>query len=129
VYPHIVAGKRVGEDTERSYSACRRKISQNASRTKNRLIFSILVLSFLVQAFIDENVMSTAGGFVCKPCSKVLSKRSIHRHAEEMHVNVGIAYQCPLCKSVKNTKNAIQLHVGRKHPELKGVNINQCQLK
>jgi hypothetical protein len=92
-------------------------------------IFSILVLSFLVQAFIDENVMSTAGGFVCKPCSKVLSKGSIRRHAEEMHVNVGVIYQCPLCKVEKNTKSALQIHVGRKHPELKGINIRQCQLK
>jgi ubiquitin C-terminal hydrolase len=71
--------------------------------------------------------MTTADGVLCKPCSKVMGKRSIRRHAEEMHINVGIAYQCPLCKIVKNTKNAIKLHVGRKHPKLKGIDINRCQ--
>jgi hypothetical protein len=30
VYLHIVAWEGVGEDTEISYSACRREISQNA---------------------------------------------------------------------------------------------------
>jgi hypothetical protein len=37
VYPHHVAWKGVGEDTEKSYSACLRKISQKASRKKNIL--------------------------------------------------------------------------------------------
>jgi hypothetical protein len=32
VYPHPVAWEGVGEDTVMSYSACLRKISQNASR-------------------------------------------------------------------------------------------------
>jgi hypothetical protein len=34
VYPHLVAWEGVGEDTERSYSACQREISQNAPRQK-----------------------------------------------------------------------------------------------
>jgi hypothetical protein len=34
VYLHLVAWEGVGEDTERSYSACLREISQNASREK-----------------------------------------------------------------------------------------------
>jgi hypothetical protein len=80
-----------------------------------------------VQAFIDENVMPTAGGFICKPCSKILSKFSIRRHVEEMHINVGFIYQCPLCKVEKNTKSSLKMHVGRKHPELKGIDINRCQ--
>jgi hypothetical protein len=88
-----------------------------------------MFLFFLVQEFIDNNVMATAGGFICKPCNKFMKfKNSIRRHAEQTHINVGFIYQCPLCKSEKNTKNALQLHVYKEHPELKGMDFDQCQI-
>jgi uncharacterized C2H2 Zn-finger protein len=83
-----------------------------------------------VQEFVDSNVMATAaGGFLCKPCSKVFAKSSVSRHVSELHVNVGILYQCPMCHLVKNTKNTLKNHVYKQHPELKGIDYNQCQVK
>jgi hypothetical protein len=41
VYPHLVAWEGVGEDTERSYFAYLRKISQNASRRKKEFVLTL----------------------------------------------------------------------------------------
>jgi hypothetical protein len=82
-----------------------------------------------VQAFIDENVMPTTGGFICKPCSKILSKFSIRRHVEEMHINVGSIYQCPLCKIETKNKSSLKMHVYKKHPDLKGIDYNRCMFR
>jgi hypothetical protein len=86
--------------------------------------------SLSVEAFVDANVMATAGGgCLCKPCGKIMGKKNMKRHVEQIHVNVGIIYQCPICKVDKNTKTALQNHVYKQHPEMKGIDYNQCQLK
>jgi hypothetical protein len=81
-----------------------------------------------VQDFIDTNVLVTNDGFLCTLCSKLMSKFSIRRHAEQMHINVGIIYKCPMCKMDKNTKNALQKHVYALHPELKGMDFERCRV-
>jgi ubiquitin C-terminal hydrolase len=73
--------------------------------------------------------MAASGGLVCRPCSKLMSKFSIRRHVKEMHLDVGIIWQCPLCKSKKNTKSALKHHVYKDHPELKGIDYDKCSVK
>jgi uncharacterized C2H2 Zn-finger protein len=71
--------------------------------------------------------MVTAGGFICKLCSKFMkSKASIRRHAEQTHINAGISYKCPMCKSIFKSKNSLSKHTYTNHPELKGMDFNQC---
>jgi uncharacterized C2H2 Zn-finger protein len=83
-----------------------------------------------VQAFIDENVIATAGGFICRPCNKFIKhKISIKRHAEQSHINEGMKYQCPLCNSIFKSKNSLSVHTYSKHPELKGMDFDQCAVK
>ena len=82
-----------------------------------------------VASFMHSNVMSTAGGFVCRPCGKFISSRaSMRRHAEQSHVMAGVTYQCPICKMTKNSKNTFAQHIYRAHPELKGIDFEQCIL-
>ena len=82
-----------------------------------------------INSFMQNNVMSTAGGFVCRPCGKFISsKPSMRRHAEQSHVMAGITYLCPMCKMTKSSKNTFAQHIYRVHPELKGIDFDQCVL-
>jgi hypothetical protein len=82
-----------------------------------------------VQDFIAKNVIRSTEGYLCKLCSKFMKyRKSIRRHAEQMHIDLGVIFQCPMCKADKNTKNALQLHVYTKHPELKGMDFEQCRV-
>jgi hypothetical protein len=72
--------------------------------------------------------MTTAEGVLCKPCGKLLGKKHIRRHAEQIHIDAGVIFQCPMCKADKNTKNALQHHVYAKHPELRGLDFDQCRV-
>ena len=83
-----------------------------------------------VKSFMQNNVMSTAGGFVCVPCGKFMKgRKSIRRHAEDSHVMAGITYQCPMCKITRPSKNTFSQHIYRVHPELKGIKYEQCVLR
>ena len=80
-----------------------------------------------ISSFMESNVMSTSGGFVCVPCGKFIKSRNgMRQHAEDKHVMVGISYICPICKVIRATKNAFKFHIYTKHPELKGVKFEQC---
>jgi hypothetical protein len=52
VYKELVAWEGVGEDTEKSYSACLPKISQNASRKD---IFNKNILLFMAYLYCTIN--------------------------------------------------------------------------
>ena len=83
-----------------------------------------------ILAFIEDNVMSTDGGFICVPCGKFMRGRtSIRRHAEDRHVMAGISYQCPMCKIVRGSKNSFQVHIYSHHKELKGIKFEQCAIR
>ena len=80
-----------------------------------------------ISSFMESNVMSTSGGFVCVPCGKFIKRRfNMRRHAEDKHVKLGISYICPVCKVIRGTKNSLKVHVYTKHPELKGIKFDQC---
>ena len=79
--------------------------------------------------FIYENVTETEGGFECKPCGKLIKHRSgLVRHVVDQHVNLGVKYQCPNCTTVSRTRSSLQSHVSKKHPELKGLDYDQCAI-
>ena len=80
-----------------------------------------------ISSFMESNVMSTSGGFVCVPCGKFIKRRfNMRRHAEDKHVMLGIKYICLVCKVIRGTKNSLKVHVYTKHPELKGIKFDQC---
>ena len=71
--------------------------------------------------------MQTAGGFLCKADGKFFkSWRGFRVHVEDAHVRAEVRYQCPRCRLTCKSKNSIKVHVSRKHPELKGLNFEQC---
>ena len=82
-------------------------------------------------SFIQENVMQTEGGWVCKPCGKFIKFRgSLVRHVVDQHVNIGVKYQCTICKMVAGSKNSLQTHVCRNHPQqLRGLDYDQCVIR
>ena len=102
----------------------------NAGLVRFIRVACVLSTLKLSDTFIRENVMTTEGGYVCKPCGKVIKYRgSLVRHVVDQHVNLGVKYQCPICKMVAGTKNSLQTHVSRNHPELKGLDYGQCVLR
>ena len=71
--------------------------------------------------------MQTAGGFLCKADGKFFKRRTAFRvHVEDAHVRAEVRYQCPRCGSTFKSKNSIRVHVSTKHPELKGLDFEQC---
>ena len=71
--------------------------------------------------------MQTAGGFLCKADRKFFkSWTALRVHVEDAHVRAGVSYQCPRCRSICKSKNSIRVHVSKKHPELKGLDFEQC---
>ena len=42
------------------------------------------------------------------------------------YIRAGVRYQCPRCRSTFKSKNSIRVHVSTKHPELKGLDFEQC---
>ena len=83
-----------------------------------------------ISSFMESNVMSTSGGFVCVPCGKFINRRqNMRRHAEDYHVLVGISYKCPICKIIKGRRSSFQDHIYKVHPELKGIKFEQCAFR
>ena len=80
-----------------------------------------------IDSFIQANSMQTAGGFLCKADGKFFKTLSSLRvHVEDGHIRAGVRYQCPRCRSTFKSKNSIRVHVSTKHPELKGLDFEQC---
>ena len=86
--------------------------------------------SAMKEKFISENIEETVGGFLCKPCDKVLTTRGgVARHAEDLHVMLGVRFQCPKCPYIAKNKNCLHSHVSRRHNEIaRGLNYEQYAL-
>lgn len=86
--------------------------------------------SAMKDRFISENVTETEGGFLCKPCDKVLTtKGGVARHVEDLHVMAGVRFQCPKCPYIAKNKNCLHSHISRRHNEIaRGFNYEQCAL-
>ena len=83
-----------------------------------------------INSFIENNVSSVDGGFLCEPCGKFISlKSSMWRHAEESHVMAGIKYQCPGCKKIRGSKNSLKVHIYGEHPDLKRIKFEDCAFR
>ena len=83
-----------------------------------------------LESFMKNNVMSTANGFVCVPCSKFISRKdSMRRHAEESHVMAGIKYQCPACKKIRGSKSSLKVHIYSEHPDFKRIEFEDCAIR
>lgn len=82
-----------------------------------------------VEDVFKKNVTSVAGGFLCLPCGKVISRRNnAKRHVLDQHCQLDIEYLCPLCKITISKKSAFQDHIYKKHRELKSLNVATCQV-
>lgn len=80
-----------------------------------------------MELFFLDCVLESADGFVCKLCGAVIKhKYSMRRHAKESHLSAGVQFCCPLCRTVYKTRNTFTVHVYSNHPELKGIDFNQC---
>lgn len=63
------------------------------------------------------------GGTLCRLCGKVL-KNHVKRHFQDIHMN-SPGYTCPACNGIYRTKNTFGVHILRKHPQLRGFDLNQ----
>ena len=82
----------------------------------------------LKDAFINENVTKTDGGFMCNPCDKLLTtKGGIARHVEDQHVMAGVRFQCPKCAYIAKNKNCLHSHVSRQHRDIATMGLNYEQ--
>ena len=71
--------------------------------------------------------MQTAGGFLCRVDGKFFkSLYGFRMHVEDAHIRAGMRFQCPRCRTIFKSKNSIRVHVSTKHPELKGLDFEQC---
>lgn len=82
-----------------------------------------------IKAFIQNNMLYTDGGYICRPCNKFI-KAHLHRHVRDVHFSSNLKYQCPLCNKMTPSKNALQIHLRRHHPseQFRGLDFDQCVL-
>ena len=82
-----------------------------------------------MEAFKSEKLIATAEGFMCKVCGAHFSRGRARRHIVEVHFdNHGIRYACPECKRFYRNRNSFREHISKYHKEIKGINLDQCQV-
>ena len=97
------------------------------SKRQHFILSGALVSDVGVETFMENNILNTDGGYICKPCNKFL-KSNVHRHVRDKHVNLNIKYQCPLCNKIARSTDSFYHHLRKYHKpeEYKGLNYDLC---
>ena len=84
---------------------------------------TFLILCVL-ENWIAANIEKVQGGYFCHPCGKTF-KSNLFRHVRDAHLEKDLCYVCPTCNAISKNKNSFQFHITTKHPEMKGIDLNQ----
>ena len=80
--------------------------------------------------FKEMYLSKAPDGKVCIACGVLLkAKTNMKRHFEEIHEVNDVKYSCPACEMVFHYRRAIQRHLGKFHPSLKGMDLSNCMFR
>ena len=80
-----------------------------------------------IHNFMRTKTRKQADKYYCKPCEKSYHPNALRVHVKEYHLRPGSMYKCPKpnCDITRRNRNTFVTHVYKRHPELRGQNLEQ----
>lgn len=77
-----------------------------------------------------EQMVPVEGGFMCLMCGVVI-KNKFHtaRHVENVHVDTGLRYLCPVCQRELRTRHKFKDHMRKHGPQYRGLDPESCTVE
>ncbi|XP_059089241.1 broad-complex core protein isoforms 1/2/3/4/5-like isoform X25 [Tigriopus californicus] len=80
-----------------------------------------------IKNLLSSKFTPVAGGHLCLICGTIIRHReNLKRHMVRVHFQSNETYFCPVCRSKYPSRPSLQCHLYSIHPELKGLNLDQC---